>query len=284
MTFALDTPRMSSVEFRLLRDLIHEHAGLYFREDMQYLLERRLSPRLRMLGLPGYAEYYRFLCFDPQRDAELEAATEALTTNETYFFREPAQLRSFSEEILPVLAAARAEERRLRIWSAGCSSGEEAFTIAILLRSSGLFAGWDTRVLGSDIARRVLAVARAGCYGPHAFRGVEAEAMLRWFRPAGDRWAVDDGIRASVSFAHLNLLDAAAVEQVDLMDCIFCRNVLIYLDLPARRRVLRSLHKRLRPGGYLMLGHSESLLNVTADFEMAHLKGDLAYRKPEGRP
>jgi len=284
MTFALQSPRMSPVEFRLLRDLIHEHAGLYFREDMQFLLERRLAPRLRMLGLASYAEYHRFLCFDSQKAGELEVAIEALTTNETYFFREPDQLRSFSEDILPALSAARTMDRRVRIWSAGCSSGEEAFTAAILLRSSGLFAGWDVGVLGSDIARRVLAVARAGCYGPHAFRGVEAEAMIRWFRPAGDRWAVDDSVRSIVSFARINLLDDAAVDQVDAMDCIFCRNVLIYFDMPARRRVLASLHRRLRPGGYLLLGHSESLLNVTADFEMAHLNGGLAYRKPGGHP
>jgi len=274
---------MSPVEFRLLRDLIHEHAGLFFREDMQYLVERRLGPRLRSLGLESYAEYHDLLLHDPQRISEIEHATEVLTTNETYFFRDPLQLRSFAEEILPVLAAARRYERRLRVWSAGCSSGEEAFTAAILLRGSGLFSGWDVEVLGSDIARRVLSVARAGCYGAHAFRGVDAEAMLRWFRPAGDRWMVDDAVRRIVSFAHINLLDEAAVDQVEPVDCIFCRNVLIYFDQEARRRVVKSLHRRLRPGGYLLLGHSESLLNVTADFEMTQLTGDLAYRKPEGR-
>jgi len=277
------SPFMSPVEFRLLRDLIHAHSGLYFREDMQYLLERRLAPRLRLLGLASYGAYHRYLRHDPQRAGELEIAVEALTTNETYFFREPLQLRSFSEEILPELAERRAEERRLRIWSAGCSSGEEAFTAAILVRSSGLFANWDVGVLGSDIARRVLAIARAGCYGAHAFRGVEAEAMIRWFRPAGERWTVDDDTRKIVSFAHINLLDEAAVDEVEPVDCIFCRNVLIYFDMAARRRVLGSLHRRLRPGGYLLLGHSESLLQVTADFEIAQLKGDLAYRKPGER-
>jgi len=278
------SPRMSPVEFRLLRDLIHEHAGLCFREDMQYLLEHRLAPRLRALGIDTYVAYHHYLRFGALRTAELEAATEALTTNETYFFRDPEQLRSFSEEILPALAGARGSERRLRVWSAACSTGEEAYTAAILLRSSGLFSGWDVRVFGSDIARRVLAVARSGCYGHHAFRGVGAEAMIRWFRPEGDRWAVEDSIRETVSFGHLNLLDSAAVEQVEPVDCIFCRNVLIYFDIPTRRRVLASIHRRLRPGGYLLLGHSESLLHVTADFEMAQLKGDLAYRKPEARP
>lgn len=284
MSLEHHSPRMSPVEFRLLRDLIHEHSGRYFEEDAKYLVERRLAPRLRLLGLTSYAAYHRFLRYDPQRGSELEAAAEVLTTNETYFFRDPLQLRSFSEEVLPELAAMRRPERRLRIWSAGCSSGEEAFTVAILVRSSGLFSNWNVEILGTDIARRVLAVARAGQYGAHAFRGVDAETMIRWFRPVEDRWAVDDAIRRTVTFAHINLLDAAAIDQVDETDCIFCRNVLIYFDMGARRRVLKSLYRRLRPGGYLLLGHSESLLKVTADFEMAQLQGDLAYRKPGGRP
>ncbi len=282
MVLAPQTPSMTPAEFRLLRELIHAHAGLYFRDDMRYLLERRLAPRLRALGLPGFGAYHRHLRFDPQAAAELEAATEALTTNETYFFREPNQLKSFAEEILPALATARRAARRLRVWSAGCSSGEEAYTAAILLRGSGLFAGWDVSVFGSDIARKVLSVARSASYGPHAFRGVDAEAMIRWFQPAGERWTVDESIRGMVSFGHLNLLDEGAVDLVEPVDCIFCRNVLIYFDLPARRRVLESLHRRLLPGGYLLLGHSESLLNATSDFEMVQLRGDLVYRKPGG--
>jgi chemotaxis protein methyltransferase CheR len=275
---------MTPVEFRLLRDLIHGHAGLYFRDDLLYLVERRLAPRVRALGLDGFAAYHRHLRFDAGAAAELEVAAEVLTTNETYFFREPVQLRSFGDEVLPALAAERAAERRLRVWSAGCSSGEEAYTIAILLRASGLFPGWDLGVLGTDIARKVLAVARAGAYGAHAFRGVDAETLLRWFQPVGEKWTVDEGVRRMVTFGHLNLLDAAAVAMVEPVDCIFCRNVLIYFDLPARRQVLRSFLRALRPGGWLFLGHSESLVNVTADFEMVQLEGDLAYRRPGGCP
>jgi len=279
-----DSLRMTPVEFRMLRDLIHGHAGLYFRDDLQYLVERRLGARVRALGLDGFAAYHRFLRFDPNASAELEVAAEALTTNETYFFREPAQLRSFADEVLPALARARAGDRRLRVWSAGCSSGEEAYTVAILLRASGLFAGWDLGVLGTDIARKVLATARAGVYGSHAFRGVDAEAMIRWFQPRGEKWTVDDAVRRIVSFGHLNLLDDAAVALVEPVDCIFCRNVLIYFDPPARRQVLRGFLRALRPGGWLLLGHAESLVNLTADFEMVQLEGDLAYRRPGGCP
>ena len=278
--FGAAGPRMSAVEFRLLRDLFYEHAGLCFRDELIYLLERRLGPRLKVHGLADFAEYHRFLRYDPQRRIELETAIDLLTTNETYFFREPQQLRAFAQEILPMLAAANRETRRLRIWSAGCSSGEEVYTIAILAKQSGLFEGWDVGVFGSDIARRVLQVARAGAYGTHAFRAADAEVMPRWFHPQGEKWVVNEDLRRLVSFGHLNLLDPATMGLVGPVDAIFCRNVMIYFDVPARKRVCRSFHDKLAEGGFLLLGHSESLLNVTADFELVHLKADLVYRKP----
>jgi chemotaxis protein methyltransferase CheR len=278
--FDSQTPGMSAEQFRLLRDLIHEHCGIRFDDGVKYLMERRLAPRLQAHGLADYGAYHRFLRYDAGRRAELEAAAEALTTNETYLFREPHQLRAFSEEILPMLAAAKARERRLRIWSAGCSSGEEVYTIAILIKETRLFEGWDVNVLGSDIARKVLAVARAGAYGGHAFRAPEAEARKHWFRSVNGKWVVDDSIRRLVSFGRLNLLDEGMISLVGSVDLIFCRNVMIYFDLAARKRLLRSFYGKLNAGGFLLLGHSESLLNVTADFELVHLKNDLVYRKP----
>lgn len=278
------TPIMSQEVFRLLRELIYGHAGLSFGDETRYLLERRLAPRLQYHGLPDFAAYHRFLRYDPARRAELETAVQVLTTNETYFFREPHQLRAFSEEILPVLGEENRAQRRLRIWSAGCSTGEEVYTIAILLARSGLFEGWDVDVFGSDIARRVLAVARAGAYGPHAFRTPEADAIRPWFRQEGSRWHVTDAIRRLASFGHLNLLDDASAGLVGTVDAIFCRNVMIYFDLLARKRVVGTFHQKLRDGGFLLLGHSESLLRVTADFELVHLRNDLVYRKPRPLP
>jgi chemotaxis protein methyltransferase CheR len=272
---------MRPEEFRLLRELIQDHCGLWFRDESAYLLERRLWPRLQFHGHASFGEYYRHLRYDLGRRAELETAVELLTTNETYFWREPQQLRAFAEEILPMLAQEKASERRLRIWSAGCSTGEEAYTIAIMLSRSGLFSGWDLGVLGSDISRRVLAVARAGTYGPRAFRSPESDLVKPWFTPAGDgKLTIRPAIRELVSFAQLNLLDGDALSVVGRMDAIFCRNVMIYFDLAARRRLTSSFHAKLRDGGFLLLGHSESLLNVTADYELVHLKNDLVYRKP----
>jgi chemotaxis protein methyltransferase CheR len=271
---------MSEEEFRLLRDLIHAHCGIFFRSDTRYLLERRLGPRLQALGLSSFAEYHRFLRYDPGRAAELDEAVDVVTTNETYFYREPLQLGAFSREILPELARTLAPQRRLRILSAGCSTGEEAYTLAVLVRESRLFEGWDVEVAGADISRRCVDAARVGAYGEHAFRSPEAERMRRWFHLRGGKWVVDEEIRRMVRFGRENLLDPGALAAISRADAVFCRNVTIYFDLGARRRALAKLHEKLRDGGWLLLGHSESLLNVTADFEMVHLTRDLVYRKP----
>jgi chemotaxis protein methyltransferase CheR len=280
-------PARSEEEFRLLRDLVHAHCGLWFRDDLRYLLERRLAQRLEVHGLETFAAYHRFLRFDPRGLSELDEATDLLTTNETYLHREPHQLRAFTAEVLPAMARARERERRVRVLSAGCATGEEAYTIAILMLDSGLFEGWDVEVLGCDISRRCLAVARSGAYGEHAFRTPEAESLRRWFRLRAGKWVVDEVVRRMVRFAGANLLDERGLAGTGPFDAVFFRNVMIYFDQQARRLVLRRLHDRLHPGGWLMLGHSESLLHVTADFELVHLREDLVYRRPvagEGAP
>jgi chemotaxis protein methyltransferase CheR len=271
---------MGEDEFRLLRDLVQEHCGISFREDMRYLMERRLGARVAALGLSSFAEYHRYLRFDPGRADELAEAVELLSTNETYFFREPFQLHAFSREILPELARTRGFERRLRIVSAGCATGEEAYTLAVLVKDSRLFDGWSVEVVGLDISRRCIEHARAGTYGAHAFRNPEAECMRRWFHLREGKWVVDDAIRRMVRFGADNLVQPRALATVSMVDVLFCRNVMIYFDAPARRRMLRTFHDKLRPGGWLLLGHSESLVNLTADFELVHLRADLVYRKP----
>ncbi len=272
---------MTLEAFRLLRDLIHGYCGIYFREEMKYLLERRLAPRLALHGLEDYEAYYRFLRFDPQRQREMEEAVEVLTTNETYFFREEAQLQAFAREILPQLYEQNLARRQLRIWSAGCSTGEEPYTIAMLILDTGLFKDWDVEIFGNDISRQVLATARRGQYREHALRNTDPTNLRRFFEAVGGTWQIRDEVKRMVSFGHLNLLDTQMIGLVGTMDVVFCRNVLIYFDVEARRRVLKVFHSRLKPGGYLLLGHSESLINLTADFELVHLKHDLVYRKPE---
>jgi chemotaxis protein methyltransferase CheR len=210
-----------------------------------------------------------------------------LTTHETYFFREDYQLRAFSSELLPMLA--EKPRRRIQVWSAGCSTGEEAYTIAMLILESGLFDpvnGWEVRVYGSDLSKKCIAAARRGVYGAASFRAMPGEAKEKWFVPASAdpgaaaTYGVVPAARALCHFAQMNLLDEERTHLVGRCDVIFCRNVVLYFDDAARRRVIEMFYERLVPGGVLLLGHAESLLNVSTAFELLHLKEDLVYRKP----
>ncbi len=291
-------------EFRLLRDLFAARTGLHFGPESRFVLERRLRERLVVLKLQCFADYHHYLRFDARAADEWDEAVDLLTINETYFFREDRQLRGFQEELLPMMHALTQPRRRLMIWSAGCSTGEEAYSIAILVHQCDLFlprrsmpletafspvalapsAGeprpWDVRIYGSDISRRCVAAARRGTYGQASFRATPDAVRRNCFRPSSDGWRVVDPIRELCHFGQMNLLDEDRLRILGRADIIFCRNVLIYFDAKARKTAIDVLYKRLNPGGVLLLGHSESLLNVSTAFELLHLKEDLVYRKP----
>jgi chemotaxis protein methyltransferase CheR len=271
---------MTDEEFRLIRDLIKAHCGLAFTEDSKYLVERRLVPRLDALRLRSFTDYYRQLRYGAERKHELDELVDRVTTNETYFFREQYQLDAFSNEILPQLYARTGRGRRLSIWSAGCSTGEEAYTIAMLILESGLFSGWNVRVYGSDVSRRVVSVARRALYGRSSFRTTDDRYLKKYFHPVDGKHQVTEPVRALVTFGLLNLLEDDGLAMLGEMDVVFCRNVLIYFDQEARRRVITSFHRKLVGGGYLLLGHTESLQNLSTAFELVHLQHDMVYRKP----
>ncbi len=174
-----DEIRLDQAEFRLLRELINEHCGILFGMEARPVIERRLRDRLAALGLHSFGEYYQLLRFDERGRAELDEAVDLVTINETYFFREAYQLRAYKEEILPVLRGAPAPRERLSVWSAGCSTGEEVYSVAMLTRESGLFPGRAVRIFGSDISRRCLAHARRGVYGASAFRAMPTDLRRR---------------------------------------------------------------------------------------------------------
>ena len=269
-------------EFRLLRDLLAQRTGLSFAADARASIERRLRERLAIVGAPTFGEYYQYLRFNPRAAAEWEEAIDLLTTNETYFFREDYQLRSFSTEVLPMLHEQAKGRKRLALWSAGCSTGEEAYTIAMLVVQSGLFEGWEVKIFGSDISKRCIATARRAVYGPSSFRSTPPEAKRAYFAERPDGLHVVPRIKSLCHFGQMNLLDSERTRLLGRIDAIFCRNVLIYFDPHARRRTIEMFHERLYQGGVLLLGHSESLLNVTTAFELLHLREDLVYRKPNG--
>jgi chemotaxis protein methyltransferase CheR len=273
---------LSAEDFRLLRDLVAQRTGLSFSTDARPSIERRLRERLAVVGVTSFADYCQYLRFNPRATSEWEEAIELLTTNETYFFREEYQLRSFVAEVLPLLHEQAHSRKRLTVWSAGCSTGEEAYTIAMLILQSGRFDGWDVKVYGSDISKRCIATARRAAYGASSFRSTPPEAKRAYFVNAEGGCYVNDRVRALCHFGSMNLLDQERTRLLGRIDAIFCRNVLIYFDSHARRKTIDMFHERLYPGGVLLLGHSESLLNVTTAFELLHLREDLVYRKPHG--
>lgn len=283
MLFFTDSEiKMTDEEFPLLRDLIYSYSGLFFSEDNRYLLERRLSPRLAHRQLSTFHEYYYYLKYDISREQELSDIMDILTTNETYFFRESFQLKAFTDEIIPELIKVKAKhcEKTIRIWSAGCSTGEEPYTIAMLLLEKPELAGWKIEIIGTDISQRVLHHARKGVYGNTSFRVTEPHYKSRYFVDQDGGFRVGDRIREFVTFSRLNLYDSSKYLFLGKIDIIFCRNVIIYFDMLAKKRVIENFYNTLNPGGFLLLGHSESLMNITTAFRLRHFKNDMVYEKP----
>jgi len=271
---------LSDDVFRLLRDLIKDYCGMYFDDNSKYILEKRLSKRIKTHHLNDFRDYYRLLLYDKRRDDELSFIVDVLTVNETYFFREMSQLKTLSEEILPELKNINRDTKKIRIWSAGCSSGEEPYTIAMMVLEQGLFFGWDVEILGSDINQRVLQQARRGVYRKNSFRTTEEYYIEKYFTTENGLYKINDAVRKLVNFSCLNLLDPFKVKFVGEIDVILCRNVLIYFDLEARKKVIKSFYERLFDGRYLLLGHAESLMNVSTAFTLKHFKHDMVYQKP----
>ena len=265
--------------FRLLRDQIYRRTGIWFADSSKYLLQKRLSPRARELNFDSFQKYFYFLQYDPRADAEFDQIFDLVTTNETYFFREPAQLTAFSDEIVPEILL-RKPVKKVRIWSAGCSSGEEPYSIAMLLQEAGWYEQAAFEIFASDINQQVLAKARRGTYRESAFRATSATLREKYFsREPDGAWHIHDDIRNRVQFGRLNLYDEARVSLLGFLDIVFCRNVIIYFDDASKKIVVQNFYNRLNEGGYLLLGHSESLISLSTQFKLRHLKNDMVYQK-----
>jgi chemotaxis protein methyltransferase CheR len=277
---------LSEEEFRLLRDFIHERFGLYFEESQKASLRARLAGRLHSLDLLSFEDYYLYLRFGPQRTDELQRMISHLTNNETYFFRETAQLQVFADHVLRNLRERKAGsgDRRLRVLSAGCSTGEEAYSLAMILYDSGqFFWNWDVQVVGLDVDPLALEKARRGVYFHNSFRSVSPALIERHFLKAAAGQEVKDGVRRLVRFRQGNILERESYEGLAPLDAVLCRNVLIYFSDAAIRRVVGHFFELLAPGGFLLLGHAESLSRITGAFSPVRFKGAMIYEKPELR-
>lgn len=266
--------------FKLLREIVYEYSGIFFDDNSRYFVESRLQSYVRRHQFTTFKDYYYFLKYDRQKEDELASIIDVLTIHETYFFREDKQLKAFTDEILPEWIELRKnKDRFLRIWSAGCSTGEEAYTIAMLIFDKLELKNWRVEILGTDISLRVIQAARRGVYAGASFRSTPQSYISRYFLQEEQGQRIQDVVRKPITFSQLNLMDTHRISLLQPIDIIFCRNVIIYFDLAAKKKVIEAFHGKLVEGGFLLLGHSESLLNISTSFQLKHLKNDIVYQK-----
>lgn len=264
-------------EFAALRDLIRERFGIYYDDAKRFLFLSRLKARVAKRGFETYQGYLRFLLRDPRREEEFDELASALTNNETYFFRERAQLRALAGPITAAILEGRSTPS-IRIWSAACSSGEEPYSLAITLLDARRVPAAAIQVAATDLSPAVLERAGTGRYRPISFRATDAETIDRYFSREEDGFVIDPRLRSLVSFSRLNLVEPGAVEGFGRFDAIFCRNCLIYFDRPTQKRVAESFTRALAPGGFLFLGHAESLFHLTDRYEPIMQPETVVYR------
>ncbi len=268
--------------FDLLRKIILELSGITIPDSKRYLLENRLSHRLRARGCKNFEEYYYLLHYGTAKEEERVRMIECITTNETFFFREPAHLRAFREEILPALIRTRRAEAEstIRIWSAACSTGEEPYTLAMLLQEMDEeLSGVQIQILASDINESVIRSARRGIFGENSLRHLSPARRRDYFVPAAGGMRLRDDVKSAVRFANLNLMDRERLMLFQGMDVIFCKNVLIYFDMAVRKEVVANLYDVLAPQGILMIGQSESLHDISRSFLPVYMGGAVVYKK-----
>ena len=269
---------LSDGDFKRLRELVHARTGIALSEAKRALVYGRLARRLRKLNLRSFADYCELVENDDS--SELEELTNAITTNLTSFFRENYHFEQLANEVIPQLAARGAGPRRLRLWSAGCSTGEEPYSLSVVLHEAAArIPKWDIKLLATDIDSKVVATAREGIYASDRFTGVAVERVQQWFEPVPGRpgfSVASSELKSLITFKQLNLLDPWQMKGP--FDIIFCRNVVIYFDKPTQRELFDRMAEIQEPGGWLFIGHSENLHNITKRYKLV---GRTVYRRVE---
>ena len=255
---------MTPFDYEYLRKLLKERSGLDLSTDKQYLVESRLIPLARKSGLSGIGELVSKM--KSGAPSLITEVVEAMTTNETFFFRDKIPFEHLRDTVLPLMLKARDKARSLRIWSAACSTGQEPYSIAMCLKEKApLLSGWRIEIVATDLSQEVLEKSRAGIYSQFEVqRGLPIQMLVKHFTQSGEIWQVNADIRAMVQHRQLNLLQDFS--QLGRFDVIFCRNVLIYFDQETKINVFERLNKAMEPDGMLMLGAAESVVGITDAF------------------
>lgn len=276
-------PRSPTQPLIQIRDLIYKVTGIFQADNKLRLLEDRCQKRMKSLGVPTLRDYLDCLTTKPMRQAEMVSLLNEITIGETCFFRNRPQINAIRKIVLPniIEVKSRLGARQLRIWSAGCSTGEEAYTLAMVLMEEqpSQLKDWSVEVLATDLNERSLAHAKAGNYGDYSTRNIEPLFRNKYFTVNGGKLHVKPEVQSIVSFSRLNLLDDSRMLFMKGVDLILCCNVLIYFDTVSKRRVIQHFYTNLLEHGYLFLGHAESLFAVADEFRLVHMPSCTAYIK-----
>ena len=270
-----------------IRDLVYQVAGIFQPDNKLRFLEDRCARRMQALNVKSLRDYYDCLTVKPIRQAELVSLLNEITVGETCFFRNLPQLDAIRNIVLPHIVEARAKipVKRFRIWSAGCSTGEEPYTLSMMLLEeiASKLKGWDFEILATDLNERSLAHCKQGVYGAYSTRNLSPRFRQKYFSQKGEDLQVSPEVKAKVNFSRLNLFDDGRMAFMKGLDLIICANVLIYFDAASKRRVIQHFYSNLLTHGYLFLGHAESLYGISDDFKLVHLPSATAYTKSEKR-
>jgi chemotaxis protein methyltransferase CheR len=270
-------------DFRKLAEFLYRRTGMVFTESKRYYVERRIADRMSATSNSSFAGYFAFLRSEV-RD-EVEHLINAFTVNETYFYREDHQLECLTKDLLRERIGNKAAGNSVRIWSAPCSTGEEPYSIAIwLLENWSEVDSFDIEIVGSDIDTRVLEAAKAGIFGKRALMRLSPKLVGKYFNQLDEeRWLILEDLRQSVRFSRVNIVETRETRPQGQFDVIFCRNVLIYFDDESRRIAAENLYDNLLPGGYICLGHTESMSRISSLFEVCRYSDAIVYRRPQER-
>jgi len=273
---------ISDKDFEQLRDFIYNICGMYFHATKKYFLESRLTRRMEASGVKTHQDYYQLLK-SPRGSEELKYLMDEITTNETYFFRNIPQLNALETKLLPEIVATKEKMgfRKLRIWSAASSSGEEAYTMAMILleKRATLLKNWIIEIIGTDINETVVAQAKEGIYNSYSVRNIPDIYKRKYIREDNGKFILSPEVKKFVTFNKLNLYDDSKMIFMKSFDVIFCANVLIYFDTASKSKVVQHFYNNLQPYGYFFVGQSESLHGVNDKFKTVHFPGGFTYKK-----
>ncbi len=278
----MNEPGESDEEFRRLCDFLYRRTGMLFSDNKRYFVQRRIAERMAATGSSSFASYFARLRSDVA--GEIEQFVNAFTVNETYFYREDHQFRCLTSDLLNRRVKLKKPGEPIRIWSAPCSTGEEAYSIAMwLLENWPQVDQYDVEIIGSDIDTAVLEAARAGIYGRRALMRLSDDLVAKYFTQTGpETWQIINELRESVRFTPVNLSKPGQTRDHGIFDVVFCRNMLIYFDDTSRRIAAENLSDNLAPGGYLCLGHAESMSRISSLFDVRRYADAIVYQKPGG--